>query len=90
MTGPMVRIGPKEVLIADPECLKVIYALRSGFTKVIPLSMALTSSHHSTLSSTIFSSQICSIRLTKVYIVGRDVMLVLHTPLNLSQKWNPL
>jgi len=31
--GPMVRIGPKEVLISDPEALKIIYALRSGFTK---------------------------------------------------------
>lgn len=30
----MVRIAPKEVLIADPDALKVIYALRSGFTKV--------------------------------------------------------
>ena len=39
--GPIVRIAPKEVLIADPEALKVIYALRSGFTKVL-----------STLSST--------------------------------------
>ena len=39
--GPMVRIAPKEVLIADPEALKVIYALRSGFTKVPPVTTHL-------------------------------------------------
>jgi hypothetical protein len=32
--GPLVRIGPKEVLISDPEAIKVIYTLRSGFIKV--------------------------------------------------------
>jgi hypothetical protein len=32
--GKLVRIGPKEVLISDPEAIKVIYTLRSGFTKV--------------------------------------------------------
>ena len=31
--GPIVRIGPSEVLISDPEAIRVVYALRSGFVK---------------------------------------------------------
>jgi hypothetical protein len=33
-TGPIVRIAPNEVAIADPNALKTIYAAHSGFTKV--------------------------------------------------------
>ncbi|KAH7126509.1 cytochrome P450 [Dactylonectria estremocensis] len=33
--GPIIRIAPNEVAIADPEAIKVIYAVNSGFTKVI-------------------------------------------------------
>ncbi|KAH7161064.1 cytochrome P450 [Dactylonectria macrodidyma] len=31
--GPIVRIAPNEVAIADPEAIKAIYAVNSGFTK---------------------------------------------------------
>ena len=31
--GPIVRIAPNEVLISDPEAIRVVYALRSGFVK---------------------------------------------------------
>jgi hypothetical protein len=58
-----VRIAPKEVLIADPEALKVIYALRSGFTNVLTPKSAiqLTIRAPSTPSSTTFSNPISSI-----------------------------
>jgi hypothetical protein len=31
--GPVVRIAPNEVAIADPEAIKVIYSTSTGFTK---------------------------------------------------------
>ncbi|CAK7216664.1 hypothetical protein SCUCBS95973_002883 [Sporothrix curviconia] len=31
--GPIVRIAPNEVAIADPEAIKTIYGINSGFTK---------------------------------------------------------
>lgn len=31
--GPIVRIAPNEVSISDPEALKTIYAVKTGFTK---------------------------------------------------------
>ena len=31
--GPLVRIAPNEVSVADPEAIKVIYNIKSGFTK---------------------------------------------------------
>lgn len=33
--GKFVRIGPNAVSVADPEAVKTIYGLKSGFTKVI-------------------------------------------------------
>ena len=32
--GPLVRLGPNCVSVADPEALKVIYALNAGYVKV--------------------------------------------------------
>lgn len=32
--GPIVRISPNEVAIADPNAIKIIYGHKSGFTKV--------------------------------------------------------
>jgi len=34
IVGPIVRIAPNEVAIADPEAIKTIYAAHTGFTKV--------------------------------------------------------
>ena len=31
--GPLVRIAPNEVSVADPSAIKVIYSIKSGFTK---------------------------------------------------------
>ena len=31
--GPLVRIAPNEISVADPEAVKVIYGIKSGFTK---------------------------------------------------------
>lgn len=31
--GPLVRIAPNEVSVADPEAIKIIYSVKSGFTK---------------------------------------------------------
>ena len=33
--GPIVRIAPNELAIADPESIKTIYSVKSGFTKVV-------------------------------------------------------
>lgn len=32
--GPLVRIGPRHVSVADPAAIPVIYGLNRGFTKV--------------------------------------------------------
>lgn len=32
--GKIVRIAPNEVAISDPEAIKIIYGINSGFTKV--------------------------------------------------------
>jgi hypothetical protein len=32
--GPIIRIAPNEVAIADPTAIKTIYSISSGFTKV--------------------------------------------------------
>lgn len=32
--GPVIRIAPNEVAIADPQAIKTIYSINSGFTKV--------------------------------------------------------
>lgn len=32
--GPLVRIGPRHVSVADPAAIPVIYGLNKGFTKV--------------------------------------------------------
>lgn len=32
--GPIVRIAPNELAISDPDAIKTIYAVNSGFTKV--------------------------------------------------------
>lgn len=32
--GPIVRISPNEIVIADPSAIKTIYGHKSGFTKV--------------------------------------------------------
>ena len=32
--GPIVRIAPNEVVIADPSAIKVIYGVKPGFPKV--------------------------------------------------------
>ncbi len=32
--GKLVRIGPNAISVADPEAVKVIYGLKSGFSKV--------------------------------------------------------
>ena len=31
--GPLVRIAPNEISVADPEAVKTIYKIKSGFTK---------------------------------------------------------
>jgi cytochrome P450 len=31
--GPLVRIAPDEVAVADPQAIKTIYSVKSGFTK---------------------------------------------------------
>lgn len=41
--GPVVRLGPETVSVADPEAIKVIYALNAGFVKASSLSTAY---HH--------------------------------------------
>lgn len=43
--GDLVRVGPNTVSVADPEAVKVIYGLRSGFKKVkcVPPPLALSS-----------------------------------------------
>jgi hypothetical protein len=33
--GPLVRIGPRHVSVADPAAIPVIYGLNKGFTKVM-------------------------------------------------------
>ncbi|KAH8812835.1 cytochrome P450 [Xylogone sp. PMI_703] len=33
-SGPFVRIAPNEVAISDPDAIRVIYSINSGFTKV--------------------------------------------------------
>ena len=33
-SGDIVRIGPNEVIVSNPEAIKVIYGLRTGFVKV--------------------------------------------------------
>lgn len=32
--GPLVRIGPRHVSVADPAAIPIIYGLNKGFTKV--------------------------------------------------------
>jgi hypothetical protein len=32
--GPMVRLGPRAVSVADPEAIKIIYSPSSGYSKV--------------------------------------------------------
>lgn len=34
-SGPIVRIAPDQVVMEDPDALKTIYGLNSGFTKVM-------------------------------------------------------
>lgn len=31
--GPLVRIAPNEISVADPEAVKIIYSIKTGFTK---------------------------------------------------------
>lgn len=31
--GPLVRVGPNHVSVSDPEAVKVIYGINTGFTK---------------------------------------------------------
>ena len=31
--GPIIRIAPNEVAIADPNAIKTVYSINSGFTK---------------------------------------------------------
>jgi hypothetical protein len=32
--GPLVKIGPRTVIVSDPDAIKIIYGLNAGFTKV--------------------------------------------------------
>jgi hypothetical protein len=32
--GPLVRLGPKVILVSDPEAIKVIYSLGAAYVKV--------------------------------------------------------
>lgn len=34
--GPIVRVAPNELIFSDPETIKSIYGVNSGFTKVSP------------------------------------------------------
>lgn len=33
-SGPIVRVAPNELILSDPETIKSIYGVNSGFTKV--------------------------------------------------------
>jgi len=33
--GPIIRIAPNELAIGDPESIKTIYSVKTGFTKVV-------------------------------------------------------
>jgi hypothetical protein len=39
--GPVVRIAPNELAINDPQYIKKIYGINSGFTKVSPTNSEL-------------------------------------------------
>ena len=39
--GPVVRIAPNEVSISDPEAMRIIYGIKSKFTKVLPVPLLL-------------------------------------------------
>jgi hypothetical protein len=41
--GPLVRIAPNEVSVSDPAAVKIIYNIKSGFTKVRCLRLFHTS-----------------------------------------------
>ncbi|TKX22879.1 cytochrome P450 monooxygenase-like protein 25 [Elsinoe australis] len=43
--GPVVRLGPKTVSVADPEAVKVIYALNAGFSDIYPVQQTVAKGH---------------------------------------------
>lgn len=42
--GQLVRLGPRNVIVSDPEAVKIIYGLKTGFIKVCNHRTSLSSS----------------------------------------------
>jgi hypothetical protein len=79
--GRIFRVAPNEVSIADPEAIKVIYALNAGFNKVRDLfGNPLTIRAHSTPYGATMAWQVCSRIRMKLPTRQREGWLQMRTP----------